>query len=162
MKKLLVGLAILGMGAFAGGTEQTTGPNNIEPNKETTMTGQRHHRMRGTLVLRVDRRHRRADYFITPNVMKTRDGARAYARSGKFKRVPDSRFKSGMRASSYWDWYFYSGYGYDGYYYSPYYSPYFSYYGYSYPYYYLYNDGYYNYYYYGDCWWGGDISCGYY
>lgn len=110
--------------------------------------------LKGTIVLRVDKRTNRADYVKTDSVMSSKDKAKNFAKSAKFKRVPASHIKSELdRDAGSSSWYFYNYNSYNSY------NPYCNYYGYNYPSYYSYNTGYYNYYYYGNCYWGRGYGC---
>jgi hypothetical protein len=164
MKYILSSLLIvLGAGslAFAGELDNERGVTNKD-------------NMRGTLVLRIDKRTNKAEYVATEKSLDNKGTAKSFSKNAKYKKVPSGKMKNeldhGGGSSS---WYFYNGYGgynggygggygggyYDGGYYSGnygYYNPYCNYYGQSYQPYYYYNSGYYNYYYYGNCGWGNN------
>lgn len=157
MRKLFVGLAILGMGAFA---------NAKELDRENSRGHQRRG-FKGTLILRVDTRTHHADYVKTDTVMRSRNGARAYVKSARFSRLPENRGRHELdRDGGSSSWYFYNGgyggggYGGGGYGGGYYNNPYCNYYGNTYAPYYSYASGYYNYYYYGNCYWGGGYGGG--
>lgn len=140
--------------------------------------------MRGTLVLRINKRTNKAEYVTTDKNLSSKDKAKSFSKNASYKNVPSGKMKNELdNSGGSSSWYFYNGYGgggyggggyggggynggygggygggyYDGGYYSGgygYYNPYCNYYGQNYQPYYSYNSGYYNYYYYGNCNWG--------
>lgn len=125
--------------------------------------------MHGTLILRVDKRTNKAEYVATEKPLATKETAKKFSRTAKYKNVPSGKMRNELdHSSGTSSWYFYNGYnGYNqgygpgGYndngYYSGnynYYNPFCNYYGQRYQPYYYNNYGPYNYYYYGNCNWG--------
>lgn len=157
-------LVVLGAGSmvFAGELDNERGVTNKD-------------NMRGTLILRVDKRTNNAEYVATEKAMPSKEKAKSFSKAATYKKVPTGKMKNELdRSGGSSSWYFYNGYNggyggggygggyYDGGYYSGgygYYNPYCSYYGQNYQPYYYYNSGYYNYYYYGNCNWGGGYGC---
>lgn len=161
---------------FAGAIGLSSFGNARELDDERSVTNSQ---IKGTMILRIDKRTHKAEYVQTDGVMTSKEKAKKTAKTAKFKTVPNAHIKSeldGDAGSS--SWYFYNGYrggyngGYDGGYDGGYgrggydngyynnYNPYCNYYGNTYRPYYYYNSGYYNYYYYSNCYWGGGYGCG--
>ncbi|WP_413291183.1 hypothetical protein [Bdellovibrio sp. HCB337] len=163
-KVLLTVFLFLGMSSFGSAREL---------DDESSVTNRQ---IKGTMVLRVDKRTHKAEYVKTDDVMTSKEKAKKFAKTAKFKRVPASNIKSELdHDSGASSWYFYNNqydgrYGRDGYdgryndgYNNGYYNnPYCNYYGNNYQSYYYYSNSNYNYYYYGNCYWNRGYNCGYY
>lgn len=128
--------------------------------------------LKGTIILRVDKRTRKAEYVKTDTVMTSKEKAKNFAKTAKFRKVPASNIKSELdHDSGSSSWYFYNNNPYDGRYgrgdyndgyYNRGYNPYCNYYGNNYQSYYSYSNYNYSYYYYGNCYWNRGYGCGYY
>lgn len=64
--------------------------------------------IKGTIILRVDKRNRKADYVKTDTVMSSKEKAKTFVKTAKFQRVPASKIKSELdQSGGSSSWYFY-------------------------------------------------------
>ena len=109
MKRLLLALVILGLSSAGYAREL---------DDESSVTNRQ---IKGTMILRVDKRTHKADYVKTDQTMTSKDKAKVFVKNAKFNRVPAANIKSELdRSGGSSSWYFYDrgydrGYGRGGY-----------------------------------------------